>query len=81
MNIESSISLDLHGKNVYQAKTAVDAALRRAGGVYRICLIHGYRQGDAIKSMIRERYASHPLVLEVRDGNNQGQTDLILREI
>ena len=36
------MELDLHGKNAYQARVAIDAALRRAGGgVYRLRLIHG----------------------------------------
>lgn len=37
------LELDLHGKNTYQAKVALEAALRRAGaGTYRIRIIHGY---------------------------------------
>ena len=32
---ESIVRLDLHGKNAYQARVALDAALRRAkGGTY-----------------------------------------------
>ena len=38
---ESIVRLDLHGKNAYQARVALDAALRRAkGGTYRIRCIH-----------------------------------------
>ena len=37
------IELDLHGKNAYQARVAIDAALRRCdGGVYRLRLIAGH---------------------------------------
>ena len=28
---EATVRLDLHGMNCYQAQTAIDAALRRAG--------------------------------------------------
>ena len=43
------LTLDLHGKNTYQTKVAVDALLRRAGnGTYRIRLIHGYHGGTAV---------------------------------
>lgn len=59
------IELDLHGKNAYQARVAIDAALRRAGGgVYRLRLIHGYHGGTALRDLCRE-YAGHPRVLRL----------------
>ena len=46
------IELDLHGKNAYQARVAIDAALRRCGGgVYRLRLIHGYHGGTALRAL------------------------------
>ena len=75
------LELDLHGCTVYQAEIAIDAALRRAkAGTYRIRLIHGYQGGTALKNMIRTKYRSHPKVLRLEMGMNQGQTDLVLRE-
>ena len=75
------MELDLHGCTVYQAEIAIDAALRRAkAGTYRIRLIHGYQGGTALKNMIRTKYRSHPRVLRLELGLNQGQTDLVLRE-
>lgn len=75
------LELDLHGCTVYQAEIAIDAALRRAkAGTYRIRLIHGYQGGTALRNMIRTKYRSHPKVLRLEMGMNQGQTDLILRE-
>ena len=75
------LELDLHGCTVYQAEIAIDAALRRAkAGTYRIRLIHGYQGGTALKNMIRTRYSSHPKVLRLEMGMNQGQTNLVLRE-
>lgn len=39
------VTVDLHGRNTYQAKVTVDALLRRAGaGTYRLRLIHGCHQ-------------------------------------
>ena len=62
------LELDLHGKNTYQAKVALEAALRRAGaGTYRIRIIHGY-------------YGAHPRVKRVEGGFDPGITDLVLRE-
>ena len=78
---EAVVELDLHGKNTYQAKIAVDAALRRASGVYRIRLIHGYNAGTAIRDMIMDSYAGHPRILRVETGSNKGITDLVLREL
>ena len=76
----SIVELDVHGMTLYQAQIAVDAALRRAGGAYRIRVIHGYRGGTALRDGIRARYAAHPKVKRVELGLNPGQTDLVLRE-
>lgn len=76
--MEGIVTLDLHGKNTYQARAAIDAALRRAkAGTYRLRLIHGYHGGTALRDMIRAEYAARcrrmvPI--------NEGTTDLVLRE-
>ena len=73
--------LDVHGCTCVQAKTAIDAALRRAAaGVYRIRVIHGYSRGDAIREMVRREYGMHPKVRRLEVGLNPGATDLVLRE-
>ena len=77
---ESIVELDVHGMTLYQAQIAIDAALRRANGVYRLRVIHGYRGGTALRDGIRSRYAAHPKVKRVELGLNPGQTDLVLRE-
>lgn len=72
------LELDLHGKNEYQAKVAIDAALRRAkAGTYRLRLIHGYHGGTALRDMVRRDYASKCLRVLPLDN---GRTDLVLRE-
>ena len=72
--------VDLHGKNRYQARVALDAALRRAGDrVYRLRVIHGWHGGDVLRSLVREEYAAHPRVKRVVE-QGPGQTDLVLRE-
>lgn len=78
-NSSGLITLDLHGKNEYQARIALDAALRRSNGVYRIRVIHGHNQGTALRDLVRKEYADHPLILRmeiIRDGC----TELVLRE-
>ena len=75
------IELNLHGMTKVQAQVCIDAALRRAGGgVYRICLIHGYTRGTELRDMIRARYKKHPKVKRVELSLNPGQTELVLRE-
>ena len=77
---EAVKTLDLHSKNRYQAKIAIDAALRNAKGVYRIRAVHGYHSGTAIRDMILSEYASHPAVkrlVRISDGI----TDLVLKEL
>ncbi len=76
--MEGIVTLDLHGKNTYQAKVAIDAALRRAkSGTYRLRLIHGYHGGTALRDTIRAEYAARcRRVVPI----NEGTTDLVLRE-
>lgn len=76
--MEGIVTIDLHGKNTYQAKVTIDAALRRAkSGTYRLRLVHGFHGGTALRDMIRQEYASRCLRLVFV---NEGTTDLVLRE-
>ena len=73
--------IDLHGKNEYQARVAIDAALRRAKlGTYRIRCIHGHHGGTALRDMIRREYGTHSRVLRLETGVGAGVTDLVIRE-
>ena len=76
----SAITLDLHGKTQYQARVAIDAALRRSRGLYRIHVVHGFHNGTALRDMIRREYAEHPPVLRV-DAVSESATELVLREL
>ncbi|MDO5112650.1 MAG: Smr/MutS family protein [Clostridia bacterium] len=81
MQTDAFLMLDVHGKSAYQAKVAVDATLRRAGGAYEVRVIHGYNAGSAIRDMLRREYGSHPRVLSLEPGDNMGQTRLLLRRL
>jgi len=74
------VEIDLHGKNKYQARVAIDAALRRSNGVYRIRLIHGYTGGTELRDMIREEYVNHPKVIRLVN-ISEGVSELVLREL
>ena len=76
-----TITLDLHGKNTYQAKVTIDAQLRRArAGTYRIRLIHGSHGGTALRDFVRAEYAHHPKVKRIILSPDGGATELVLRE-
>ena len=78
---ESVIEIDLHGRNVYQAGVAIDAALRRATpSTCRIRVVHGCNSGTALMDFVRTQYAHHPKVKRISTGLNRGVTELILRE-
>ncbi len=65
-----------------QAITAIDALLRRAdASVYRLRVIHGFHGGTVLRDAVRTHYKDHPRVKRIEIGLNQGETDLILREI
>lgn len=78
--MQGILTLDLHGKNRYQAKVAIDAALRRAKGVYRIRLVHGCHGGTALRDMIADEYSTRPGILRLALVNDS-ITELILREL
>ena len=74
--------VDVHGLNKAQAFTAIDAKLRRAdNSVYQIRVIHGYHSGTVLRDAVRAHYKMHPKVKRIELGLNQGETDLILREL
>ena len=65
------IEIDLHGKNVLQAKAEVDAVLKRTdSSVYRL------------RIMLQEEYGygREPKIIRVQGGNNPGITELVLRD-
>lgn len=75
------MELDLHGKNLFQARIAVMSALARArSSDYRLTIIHGHRQGSAIRNMILDEFRSHPRVIRIEPSLNPGQTIFVLRE-
>ena len=74
--------IDVHNMTREQAKTAIDAKLKRCkGDVYRLTVIHGFHGGTAIRDMVRSQYKNHPKVKRIEIGLNQGQTELVLREL
>ena len=80
--ISGIVELDIHGLTKFQAKTYIDLTLKKLDrSVYKLRIIHGYHGGTELKSMIRGVYKNHPKVKRIEYSLNQGETDLILREL
>lgn len=78
------IEIDVHGKNVEEAIKEVKNQLDHVGtGTYRIRIIHGYHGGTRIRDGIWDEfsYGREPKVKRITMGDNQGITELILREL
>lgn len=75
------VTVDLHGKNSYQAKVTVDALLRRAdNSTYRLRLIHGCHSGTVLRDFLEAEYRGHPKVKRLLRSPDGGATELVLRE-
>ena len=82
MSYGGIIELDVHGMNTHQARIFIESRLKRAGGgVYRIRVIHGFHGGTELRDLVRKEIAKNPKVKRIEIGLNQGQTDLILKEL
>ena len=71
------IEIDVHGKNIEEAKKAIDIQIHTAGkSIYRLRVIHGYNGGTRIRSMLREDYraGAQGILIIMR---NKGFTDEI----
>lgn len=76
--MEGVVTIDLHGKNAYQARVTIDAALRRArAGTYRLRIIHGCNGGTALRDLVRQEYKGRCLRTVAI---SEGVTELVLRE-
>ena len=81
------VTVDLHGRNTYQAKVTVDALLRRAGaGTYRLRLIHGCHQGTALRDFLQVEYgpageAPAPLPRRGRHRSGAAGNDGMIEEV
>ena len=74
-------TIDLHGKNVYQAKIMIDSERRRgAKTLYRLRVIHGHTNGTAIKEMIFSEYKAGGRIKRLV-AMNDSVTDIVLREL
>ena len=85
MNLTSGvIEIDLHGMRVEEAVRRTKSEVVKApGSVYIIRLIHGYHGGTRIREALEDEfsYGRDSKVKRIKQGNNPGITELILREL
>ncbi len=77
------IEIDVHGKDVESAIVEIRKHLGNAKpSVYRIRIIHGFHGGTRIRDGIWDEfsYGREPKVKRITMGDNQGITELVLRE-
>lgn len=82
-SVTGIIEIDVHGKNVETAIREIKKYLDSvSAGTYRIRVIHGYHGGTRIRDGILDEfsYGREPKVKRITMGDNQGITELILRE-
>ena len=80
--MQGFLEIDVHNMTRTQAIMAIDARLRRAdASVYRLRVIHGFHGGTVLRDAVRSHYKNHPKVKRIEIGLNQGETDLILRDL
>lgn len=83
MDLTGISEMDVHGMRTEEAMEAIQKSIRAAQkNIYRIRVIHGYHGGTRIKTAIREEfgYGREPKVLRIAPGQNDGITELVLRE-
>lgn len=77
------IEIDVHGLTVDQAVQKIDRLVQSADStVYRIRVIHGYHGGTRIREAIRREfgYGLEPKIKKIVPGDNEGITEMVLRE-
>ena len=75
--------IDVHGLLVEEALQKIEKLVETAGpAVYRVRVIHGYHGGTRIRESIKRElgYGLEPKIRRIVPGDNEGITELILRE-
>ena len=73
------MKVDLHGMYVEDARSLLSTWLSNAPeSISELRVIHGYRQGDALRTMLRQEF-EHPRVADMLPALNPGETRLILK--
>lgn len=73
------MKVDLHGMYVEDAQSLLQTWLSNApDSISELRVVHGYRQGDALRTMLRRDF-HHARVSDMLPALNPGETRLILK--
>jgi dsDNA-specific endonuclease/ATPase MutS2 len=73
-----SVTLDLHGMTVEEAKKALNRKINTLSKDYgQVVVIHGYRTGNRLQTFVRKEY-QHPRLKRRLLTLNQGETILVI---
>ena len=76
----SVMEADIHGMNPAQARRELLQLLDRLGGdVTELHVIHGYRGGDSLRSMVQNSLAHPRIARKMQSFLNEGETKIYLR--
>lgn len=81
MAILKSIEIDIHGMMEIEAQKRLEKDIIRYHkmGYERICVIHGYKEGTVLKTMVLKKLRSNLIIKREQDFWNKGHTFLILK--
>ena len=76
----ATVIADIHGLNPTQARRELLGLLDRLpGDVTELHVIHGYRGGDALRSMVQHSLAHPRIARRMQSFLNEGETKLFLK--
>ena len=76
----SVVTADIHGMNAAQARRELLQLLDRLGAeVSELHVVHGYRGGDALRSMVQNSLAHPRIARKMQSFLNEGETKIFLR--
>ncbi len=77
------IELYLKGMQPEEVRQTINQELEKASSdIFRLRLVHGTDNGTDIRDMIYDDYQpeTHPKIIRVEDGWNEGITELVLKD-
>ncbi|MBQ9902587.1 MAG: Smr/MutS family protein [Clostridia bacterium] len=73
------VTADIHGMNPAQARRELLQLLDRLGGdVTELHVVHGYRGGDSLRTMVQTSLAHPRIARKMQSFLNEGETKIFL---
>ena len=76
----SVMEADIHGMNPAQARREILGLIDRLGAeVTELHIVHGYRGGDALRTMVQNSLAHPRIARKMQSFMNEGETKIFLK--